>query len=105
MLVDVNIPTLTDDEIIEIFSWADPAYIPPEFIHLAKLVTPAGQVLYLDGYEYRDFVNSHPKGAFIGNVELALNLDRFSDEVKRQTEEILRKELPRNDNFSFNSGK
>lgn len=105
MLADIKIPSLTDEEIVEIFSWTDPANIPAEFIHLAKLTTPQGQVLYLDGYEYRSFVESHPKGSFVGNVELALDLDRFGHDVKHLTEQVLRKELPTHDDFSFDGGK
>ena len=105
MLVDTNVPELTDEQIVEIFAWVDPATIPAEFIHLAKLVTPAGQILYLDGAEYRHFVDSHPKGSFIGNVELALDLDRFGRNVLEHTQLVLSKEQVNDDYFCFNSGK
>lgn len=99
----LSLPELTDDEIIDIFTWTDPSAIPAEFIHLAKLITPLGQILYLDGAEYRAFVDSHPTGTFVGKVELALDLDRFGKDVKAQTEKILLgKGTPVNDYFSFN---
>ena len=104
MLVDVKIPDLTDEEIVEIFAVTDPSSIPAEFIYLAKLITPQGQIMYLDGDEYRTFIDAHPVGTFVGNVELALNLDRFGQDVKDQTEKVLRKELSDDDHFSFDSG-
>ena len=104
MLEDTPVPELTDEEIVEIFSWVDPSNIPAEFIYLAKLVIPTGQVLYLDGHEYRDFVDSHPKGSFVGQVELALNLDRFGQDVREWTELVLNRENSDNDHFSFSGG-
>lgn len=91
MVEETSLPELTDDEIVKIFSGADPAYIPAEFIHIAKLVTPQGQVFYMDGHEYRDFVDQHPVGSFVGSVEIALNLDRFGTDVRDQTKKILGK--------------
>lgn len=105
MLEAIVVPELTDEQIAEIFSWTDPSTIPAEFIQLAKLVTPRGQVMYLDGYEYRNFVDTQPTGTFIGNVELALNLDRFGQDVLEHTQLILDKEQSNYDYFSFDGGK
>jgi len=104
MLEDTTAPKLTDEEIVEIFSLVDPSSIPAEFIYLAKLITPKGQVLYLNGHEYCNFINSYPKGSFVGQVELALNLDRFGQDVQECTELVLNRENSINDHFSFSGG-
>ncbi len=97
MSVESKVPDLTDEQIVEIFSWVDLTNIPAEFIYLAKLTTPQGHILYLDGQEYRDYVDSRPQGTYIGDVEIVLNLDRFGEEVKRDTRLAIKEGLAYND--------
>jgi len=102
MLEDITVPELTNEQMADIFSHVDPVSIPPEFIHLAKLVTPKGEVLYLDGYEYREFINAHPKGSYVGNVEIALNLDTFGQDVYERVISILDRNESIFNYFSYN---
>ncbi|NJO62879.1 MAG: hypothetical protein HC836_33060 [Richelia sp. RM2_1_2] len=104
MLADIVVPHLTDEEIVEIFSWTDPIDIPSEFIYLAKLVTPQGAVIYLDGFEYRRYIDKCPKGTYIGNVEIALNLDLFSQDVLTKTRDLIKAGFNIADTVDINYG-
>lgn len=91
MLADITINELTDEQITEIFSWTDPVNIPAEFIQIARLITPQGFVLYFDGPEYRNYIDTLPKGMYIGNIEIALNIDKFSQDVMSKTRNLIKK--------------
>lgn len=82
-----EIDDLSDEQIEKVFSNVDVVNIPEKFIELIKLKTTSGESYVFTGPEFKEFVNN--SFMVIGSVEVALNLDIFSDDVNYYTQQIL----------------
>lgn len=81
------IKELPEEEIEDIFSSADPAVIPSEYIQMVRLETLNGKKLILTGKEFKKMMTSKEMKMMMGSVEVSLNMNKFSKNMKAITEE------------------
>lgn len=91
MLVRRKISELSDSDLLAIFADVKYETIPVEFIEGVKLINIDGTLSCFTGAEFKAFIQSQIVPLPVGQLELALNIDRFSKDVNGIIQEILDK--------------